>query len=158
VLNREGPVPIYRQVADEIRRRIASGVISPGHAIPSEFQIAGEFDVSRITATKAIRLLRDEGLVYTVRGVGTFAGPPGAPRASKVTKPQVIANEIVERIKAGELRPDLPIPSETTLMQKYGVAKNTVRLAVALLRDQGWVFTVPMRGTYVKQPEDRPQG
>lgn len=150
-------MPIYQQVADEIRRRIASGAIPPGHAIPSEFQIVEEFDVSRITATKAVRLLRSEGLVYTVQGVGSFVGPEDAPRTSKITKPQIIAGEIADRIRAGELKPNLPIPSETTLRQQYGVAKNTVRLAVALLREQGWVFTVPMRGTYVSERKDWPE-
>ncbi|MER6942461.1 GntR family transcriptional regulator [Nonomuraea sp. NPDC000554] len=157
MINREGPVPIYQQVAAEIRRRIASGAIPPGHAIPSEHQLVAEFAVSRITATKAIRVLRDEGLVYTVRGQGTFVGPEGAPRASQAsTLYHRIAGEIVERIRGGELRPDLPIPSETTLMQQYEVAKGTVRQAVALLREQGWVFTVPMRGTYVSNPKDWP--
>lgn len=150
-------MPIYQQVADEIRRRITSGAIPPGHAIPSEFKIVEEFSVSRITATKAIRLLRGEGLVYTVHGVGSFVGPQSAPRTSKMTKPQLIAGEIVERIRTGELKPNLPIPSEATLRQQYGVAKNTVRQAVAILREQGWAFTVPMRGTYVAERKDWPE-
>ncbi|MCA2177844.1 GntR family transcriptional regulator [Nonomuraea glycinis] len=119
--------------------------------------VVEEFAVSRITATKAIRRLRDEGLVYTVQGHGSFVGPEDVPRAPRETKPQRIAAELVERIRAGELRPDFPIPSESTLMQQYDVAKGTVRLAVALLREQGWVFTVPQRGTYVTKPEDRPE-
>lgn len=151
-------MPIYRQVADEIRRRIASGAIPPGHAIASEHQIVAEFEVSRITATKAIRVLREEGLVYTVHGQGSFVGPESAPRVSPRTAPyQTIAAEIAERIAAGELRPDFPIPSETTLMQQYGVAKATARRAVALLREQGWVFTVPMRGSYVSDPKNWPK-
>ncbi|MEU4224237.1 GntR family transcriptional regulator [Nonomuraea sp. NPDC026600] len=158
MLNREGPVPLYQQVADKIRRRITGGKIPPGHAIPSEHGLMDEFDVSRITATKAIRLLRDEGLVYTVRGEGTYVGPEDAPRVANATaKHRVIAAELVERIRAGELRPNLPIPSETTLMQQYDAAKVTVRNAVALLREQGWVFTVPARGSYVSPKKDWPK-
>jgi len=41
-------------------------------------------------------------------------------------------------------------------MREYGVAKATVRHAVAFLRSQGWVFTVPYRGTYVLPPEKWP--
>ncbi|MEU6710057.1 GntR family transcriptional regulator [Nonomuraea sp. NPDC046802] len=156
MINRLGPVPIYQQVADEIRRRITSGEIPPGGQAPSEHQIEAEWGVSRITASKALKMLRDEGLLYVVRGRGTFVGPESTPRTPKETKPQRIAAEIVLRIKAGQLKPNLPIPSETTLMQQHGVAKNTVRAAVALLRDQGWVFTVPMRGTYVAEREDWP--
>jgi DNA-binding GntR family transcriptional regulator len=158
VLNREGPVPLYQQVAAEIRRRIDAGEIPPGHAVPSEPEIADEFEVSRITATKALRLLREEGLVYLVQGRGTFVGPEDVPRVSRTVRPyEQIAADVAQRIKAGELRPDFPIPSETTLMQQYDVAKGTVRRAVALLRDQGWVFTVEKRGSYVSPPEDWPK-
>ncbi|MET9339310.1 GntR family transcriptional regulator [Nonomuraea sp. NPDC003804] len=157
MLNREGPVPLYQQVATEIRRRIDSGAIPPGHSVPSEQEIEDEFNVSRITATKALRLLREQGLVYLVPGRGTFVGPEDAPRVSRAAKPyEKIAAEIADRIRAGELRPDLPIPSETTLRQQYEVAKGTVRRAVALLREQGWVFTVEKRGSYVSSPENWP--
>lgn len=152
-------MPLYQQVAAEIRRRIDGGKIPPGHAVPSEQEIEGEFEVSRITATKALRLLREEGIVYHVPGRGTFVGPEDVPRVSRTVKPyEQIAAEIAERIRAGELRPDYPIPSEATLMQQYDVAKGTVRRAVALLREQGWVFTVPKRGSYVADPERWPDG
>ena len=42
-------------------------------------------------------------------------------------------------------------------MEKHGVAEATVRQAMGTLRDQGWVFTVPYRGTYVSPPEDWPE-
>lgn len=151
-------MPLYIQVATEIRRRIDDGELPPGHAVPSEHDIETAYQVSRITATKALRLLREEGIVYLVPGRGTFVGPEDAPRVSRTASPyETIAAEIVERIKAGELRPDFPIPSETTLMQQYEVAKGTVRRAVALLREQGWVYTVGRRGTYVSPPEDWPK-
>lgn len=83
-------------------------------------------------------------------------GPPGTPTPA-VRKPVYvrIADGIVRRIIDGELRADRPIPSEKTLMRQHGVAKATVRQAVKLLREQGWVFTVAHRGTYVSDPEAR---
>lgn len=151
-------MPLYQQVADRLRRRITAGEIRPGHAVPSEHEITVEFEVSRITATKALRMLRADGLVYAVRGEGTFVGPEDAPRAPNATaKHRVIAAEIVERIRAGELRPNLPIPSEKQLMQQHDAAKVTVRNAVAFLREQGWVFTVPARGSYVSPKKDWPK-
>lgn len=62
---------------------------------------------------------------------------------------QQLADAIEARIKSGELAPRRPIPSESTLQQEFGVARGTVRQAVALLRERGLVHTVPMRGTYV---------
>ena len=69
---------------------------------------------------------------------------------------QQIAAWVRERIESGELAPGRPIPSEATLMQEAeGVARTTVRRAVAYLRDQGLVYTVPQRGTYVTDPAQR---
>jgi GntR family transcriptional regulator len=60
-----------------------------------------------------------------------------------------IAAILRERIEAGELQPDRPIPSEAQIQQEFGVARETGRKAVALLREQGLVITVPGMGTYV---------
>ncbi|UGY91649.1 winged helix-turn-helix domain-containing protein [Streptomyces gobiensis] len=60
-----------------------------------------------------------------------------------------IAAELIADIERGTLRPGRAIPSEPQLVQRYGVARATVRRAVAYLRDQGYVFTIPHRGTYV---------
>jgi DNA-binding GntR family transcriptional regulator len=61
-----------------------------------------------------------------------------------------IAAWLRTRIEAGEFRPgEDPLPSEKDLMQLFGVARDTVRRAVQLLRDEGLVVTVPQRGTYV---------
>ena len=57
---------------------------------------------------------------------------------------------IVRRmIEKGELQHLDPVPSESSLVQTYGVSRDTVRRAMALLRDEGVAFTVPHRGTYV---------
>lgn len=53
------------------------------------------------------------------------------------------------RIEAGEFERLAVLPSEKTLVQEYGVSRETARRAVAVLRDEGFVFTVPQRGTYV---------
>jgi GntR family transcriptional regulator len=55
------------------------------------------------------------------------------------------------RIEAGELEADRPIPSEAQIQQEFGVARETARKAVALLREDGWVVTVPGLGTYVRK-------
>lgn len=62
-----------------------------------------------------------------------------------------IAGILRERIESGELVADRPIPSEATIQQEFGVARETARKAVKLLRDEGWVVTVPGLGTYVRK-------
>ena len=67
-----------------------------------------------------------------------------------------IAAILRRRIEAGELEPDRPIPSEAAIEQEFGVARQTARKAVAVLRDD-WhlVKTVPGLGTYVMPEADR---
>ena len=79
---------------------------------------------------------------------------PDIDHDSPVTPYRQIAAWLAERIESGSLRPDRPIPSETSLVQEFGVARTTVRRAVAYLRDQGLVYTVPQRGTYVASPRE----
>jgi DNA-binding GntR family transcriptional regulator len=64
--------PVYRQLADILRARILSGAITPGHVIPSEKQLQQELGVSRNTSRRSAAILRDEGLVVTVAGRGTY--------------------------------------------------------------------------------------
>jgi DNA-binding GntR family transcriptional regulator len=61
-----------------------------------------------------------------------------------------LADLLAEQIKAGEIAPDYPIPSESWLQQRYGVARNTARRAVELLRERDLVYTIGGRGTFVK--------
>lgn len=62
-----------------------------------------------------------------------------------------LADLLRQQIVTGELAPGAPLPSETRLMQELGVSRNTVRLAVQLLRSEGHVITEHGRGTYVRE-------
>ncbi|WP_310737930.1 GntR family transcriptional regulator [Microbispora sp. H10949] len=158
MLDRDGPVPVYKQIAEILRDRIDSGELAPGNPVPSEADLEAEYGIARTTARRVARELREQGLVYTVQGEGTFVGDQKAPRVQRKKRLyQEIAEEVAQRIRQQEFRPNRAIPSEKALMKDYGVAKATVRLAVGLLRDQGYVFTVPHRGTYVSAPENWPQ-
>jgi GntR family transcriptional regulator len=62
-----------------------------------------------------------------------------------------IAAWILARIESGDLRAGQPVPSEKELMDLFGVARTTARRAIAWLRDQGAIRTVPGRGSYVAE-------
>ncbi|MEV0617374.1 GntR family transcriptional regulator [Nonomuraea sp. NPDC050404] len=76
MIDREGPIPPYQQVAAAVRERIASGKIPPGRRIPSLVELEAEFGVARDTLRKAVQVLKDEGLVETVRGMGVYVKSP----------------------------------------------------------------------------------
>jgi GntR family transcriptional regulator len=65
-----------------------------------------------------------------------------------------LANILRDMIKSGELQPRAPLPSESYLQQEQGVSRGTVRMAVAILRDEGLVVTIGGRGTFVS-PKDK---
>jgi len=69
-----GPVPKYQQLAAILRRRIAT--MKPGEPIPSETQLEAETGLARGTIKKAVALLREEGLIVTTRGLGSFVADP----------------------------------------------------------------------------------
>jgi GntR family transcriptional regulator len=60
-----------------------------------------------------------------------------------------IADILREQIKTGELGHLDALPSEKTISQTYEVGRDTARSAVAVLRDEGLVFTVAHKGTFV---------
>ncbi|MEV6636298.1 GntR family transcriptional regulator [Actinoplanes sp. NPDC051470] len=75
MIDHDGPVPLYVQVADAVQTRIESGELLPNRPIPSENRLVQEYGVARGTARKSIQLLRERGLVTTVVGRGTFVAP-----------------------------------------------------------------------------------
>lgn len=70
------PIPPYRQIAEIIRRRIGAGEYQPDTRIPTESEIVEEFEVARTTARRAVQVLREEGLVYTVPNRGSYVARP----------------------------------------------------------------------------------
>jgi GntR family transcriptional regulator len=72
VIAYRGEEPPYRQVAAWLRDRIRSGDLLPGQVLPSEKDIRDLLGVGRSTARKAVEVLRDEGLVYTVPQRGSY--------------------------------------------------------------------------------------
>ena len=67
-VDRSDPMPLHDQVAAEIRRAIADGEAGPGDRIPQAKDLAAVLGVNTNTVLRALRVLRDEGLVELGRG------------------------------------------------------------------------------------------
>jgi DNA-binding GntR family transcriptional regulator len=72
------PTPLYVQLANILRVMIESGQLEPRAPLPSESYLQQEHGVARGTVRSAVRILRDEGLVVTITGRGSFVRPGGA--------------------------------------------------------------------------------
>jgi GntR family transcriptional regulator len=76
-IDRGDPTDLYEQVAGEIRRAIAEGEAKPGERLPPAKDLAAVLGVNTNTVLRALRLLRDEGLLEFRRGRGiSVAGTP----------------------------------------------------------------------------------
>ncbi len=71
-LDSNAPVPLYQQVAADIRRQIVAGDMPVGSRIPPHRDLAVQYGVSIITINKALSGLVSEGLLYSHVGRGTF--------------------------------------------------------------------------------------
>ncbi|WP_214107273.1 winged helix-turn-helix domain-containing protein [Acrocarpospora catenulata] len=154
-LDRGSDTPLYAQLADRIEKLIRSGKLAPGDRVSSESEIVREFGVSMKTARNAHQALQRRGLVHTVAGAGTFVGSKDTPPAPYVMPTYlVIADELAGFIRRGDIPTGEKIPSRTMLARQYEVTIFTVAEAVAVLRDKGWLVTVPRNGHFVT-PADR---
>ncbi len=72
MIDRSTPIPLYFQLAEEIRGQIASGLFAPGGRLLSEQEFCTHYDVSRSVVRQALQSLSNDGLIDTARGRGAF--------------------------------------------------------------------------------------
>lgn len=65
-------VPLYVQIANHVEAQISSGELAPGGRLPAERDLAEQWGVAYQTVRRAMRELRERGLVASVVGKGTF--------------------------------------------------------------------------------------
>jgi GntR family transcriptional regulator len=94
-LNQASPVPLFRQIADEIQRRIAVGILKADEALPAVRTLATEAGVNANTVQHAYRTLEQEGVVHVRRGLGTFVTPRRPEGKARVASR---SREIAERM------------------------------------------------------------
>jgi len=64
-----------------------------------------------------------------------------------------IVEDIKKKVNSAELKPGDTVPPETALCKEYGVSRMTVRKSLAILANEGFIFSVPGKGSYVQKPE-----
>jgi GntR family transcriptional regulator len=74
-IDRYADEPLYLQLAEILRRKITTGELARLDALPSETTLTQAYEVSRDTVRRAVAMLRDEGLVFTLAQRGTYVGP-----------------------------------------------------------------------------------
>jgi GntR family transcriptional regulator, histidine utilization repressor len=117
--------PLYLQVKRHILDNIGSGKWGASARVPSENEIVKAFGVSRMTANRALKELRDEGVLVRIAGVGSFV----ADRHARAHPLEVrgIADEIRERghVHRAEIVSLERVRAIGELSQDFGVAPRT---------------------------------
>lgn len=97
-LNHDDPRPIYRQVADEVQRTIAVGILKPDDSLPAVRQLAATLKVNPNTIQHAYQQLEREGVVYVRRGRGTFVAAGAAlSSAQDRRRRSLVARQVAQR-------------------------------------------------------------
>jgi GntR family transcriptional regulator len=98
---RDNPLDLHEQVAGEIRRAIAEGEAKPGDRLPPAKDLAAVLGINTNTVLRALRELRDEGLLEFRRGRGITV--TGTPEQSAVVER---AKELLSYARSQGYKPD----------------------------------------------------
>lgn len=129
-VSKKSPLPIYYQVKEILKEKIESGFFKAHEALPSERELGEKYDISRMTARRALTELESEGYVYREQGKGSFVAEPKLRQAlSKLTG---FTEDMQDRgLKPGAKVLDIKvIAGDEELAEKFSVPsdENFVRL------------------------------
>ncbi|TDL31220.1 GntR family transcriptional regulator [Jeotgalibacillus sp. S-D1] len=99
MLDKQSPLPMYAQIAQNLKKKIQKGMFQAGSPIPSERELTETYEVSRMTVRQAITNLVNEGLLYRAIGKGTFVSE------EKIEQPLQGLTSFTEDMKARGMTP-----------------------------------------------------
>lgn len=138
-LNRISPVPLYHQLAAQLKQAVSSGELPKGVFLDNELDLAEQWQVSRPTVRRAIQELVDDGLLVRRRGVGT----------------QVVNDQVRRPFSLSSLYDDLTAagrtPTTEVIELRTGAAPDGVATALGLPPSAPVVHLVRVRSA-----DDRP--
>lgn len=162
--------PPYLQAAEVLRAGIQTGEYARGSRLPSARVLQARFGVSSSTVQNALRVLKQEGIVYSVLGRGSYVSTthPGLPPAPR-TESSPVANDVIdeehdprppyvrtadllrEEIRSGSFEPGGRLPSARELQDRFGIANSTAQNAVRVLKREGLVYAVKGKGVFIRR-------
>lgn len=75
-VDKQSPVPLYYQLAEQLREQIEAGLLPAGTKLPPERELSEQAGISRMTARQAVAYLVRAGTLEVKPGVGTFVAAP----------------------------------------------------------------------------------
>lgn len=113
-ISRQERLAIYRQIAEQIRTQINNGELPAGSRLPTVRQLAADLGVTRLTVQNAYNRLRDDGLIESVVGRGTFV--------SRIVKPERLNEMFGKYLTPGGVLNDIYDSMNLPNMRSMGLA------------------------------------
>lgn len=98
IISNSSGLPIYAQIAEQIKNQIINGTLQGGDALPSIRGLAKELQISVITTKRAYEELEKESFIETVSGKGTFVAMQSS-ELLKEKRMKILEQKMVEVIK-----------------------------------------------------------
>jgi GntR family transcriptional regulator len=95
-LNHQSGVPVYRQIHQQLRERIASGQLAANSQLPSVRELSADLKINPLTVAKVYQMLERDGLVEFRRGLGTFVS--GKTRIHSATERKELIRPAIEQL------------------------------------------------------------
>lgn len=139
-INRRSDRPVYKQVADDLRRRITEGEFAAGGPLPSEPTLSAQYDgVSRTIVRQGLSILRSEGLILSRHGKGWFVREHRPVRRMAWTRYQAELNQVG---KADQERDASPFYYDHSDFERFDLERTLT--TVPADEDLSEVFQIPL--------------
>lgn len=120
----EGGMPIYRQIAAQVRADILSGALASEDQVMSTNQYATFHRVNPATVAKAFQELVDEGLLYKRRGLGMFV-TDGAPARLRADRRRAFRDEVLAPALDEARQLDIPLDEVIAALRTLASSRAT---------------------------------
>jgi len=145
-------VPLYQQILVILRTQITSGDLAPGDPVMGEAALCAAFNVSRITARRALNELANSGLVLRERGRGTTVAPQLPPNPMRATLDGLLENVgHIGRTTTARVLQFGYVPAGAEVAEKLGLEQGARVLHALRVRDMG---PQPMSLLHTWVPDD----
>ena len=102
-INQQSKIPIFRQLIEEIKLKIASGELSKGEQLPSVREMAVSLSLNPNTVMKSYKELEREGFVKTKAGKGVFVNENLSDLEILKLKKKILFQKIDEMVKTAKM-------------------------------------------------------
>jgi len=121
LIDEQSKDPIYRQIVEQVRRHVATGVLAPGDELPSLRQLAIDLNVHLNTVALAYRELESQGIIRLRQGSRASVMPVDRARLAPAPQALVRVREHLERIRTEAILSGIALDEVRRLADKIFV-------------------------------------